>query len=97
MKEQVILEKAIRRLKDLQAKKEMGKVGDPYIEFQILSETIDQLNQFYNINTVDVSSEDVRRLRDQTGISLSDAESVLKQQQGDYEKAIEIVRSRGFA
>lgn len=97
MKEQRLFETAIDRLRNLRSKKETNIAGDPFAEFQILSEAIDQLERFYNVNTIEVSSEDIRRLRDQTGISLADAESVLKQQQGDYSKAIYAVRSRGFS
>lgn len=97
MKEQRLFETAIDRLRDLRSKKETNIAGDPFAEFQILSEAIDQLERFYNVNTIEVSSEDIRRLRNQTGISLADAESILKQYHGDYDKAVSAVRSRGFA
>lgn len=44
-----------------------------------------------------VSSEEVKKLRDKTGIGIMDAKKALEESKGDIEKAIEYLRKKGQA
>jgi elongation factor Ts len=44
-----------------------------------------------------VTTEDVRRLREQTGVGIMDCKRALEEADGDFDKATEILRERGLA
>ena len=43
----------------------------------------------------DISAADVKKLRDQTGAGMMDCKKALSEADGDFEKAIEILRKKG--
>lgn len=47
------------------------------------------------MDTVKISAADVKKLRDQTGAGMMDCKKALTEAEGDYEKAIEILRKKG--
>jgi elongation factor Ts len=47
--------------------------------------------------SVEVSTADVRRLREETGAGIMDCKRALEQAQGDFEKAKEVLRHQGLA
>ena len=47
------------------------------------------------MDTVKISAADVKKLRDQTGAGMMDCKNALKEGEGDFEKAIEILRKKG--
>lgn len=47
--------------------------------------------------SVEVSTADVRRLREETGAGIMDCKRALEQAQGDFEKAKEVLRQQGLA
>lgn len=46
---------------------------------------------------MDISVEQVKKLRDKTGVGLMDCKNALRESGGDFEKAIEILRKKGAA
>ncbi|HEY8541685.1 MAG TPA: translation elongation factor Ts, partial [Pseudothermotoga sp.] len=46
---------------------------------------------------MEISAEMVKKLRDMTGAGVMECKSALNEAQGDFEKAIEILRKRGAA
>ena len=47
------------------------------------------------MDTVKISAADVKKLRDQTGAGMMDCKKALTEAEGDFEKAIEILRKKG--
>lgn len=45
---------------------------------------------------MDIKIEDIKKLREKTGIGIMDAKSALKESNGDLEKALEILRKKGL-
>jgi len=45
---------------------------------------------------VAISSEDVKKLRDKTGVGMMDCKKALTETNGDFEKAVEILRKKGM-
>jgi len=45
---------------------------------------------------VEISSEDVKRLREKTGVGMMDCKKALAETGGDFEKAVEILRKKGM-
>jgi len=43
-----------------------------------------------------VSIEDVKRLKDLTGVGLTDAKAALEESKGDFDKALEAMRKKGM-
>ncbi len=43
-----------------------------------------------------ISSEDVKKLRDKTGVGMMDCKKALTETNGDFEKAVEILRKKGM-
>ncbi len=44
---------------------------------------------------MDISAQDVKRLREQTGVGMMDCKNALREAEGDFEKAIELLRMKG--
>ena len=47
------------------------------------------------MSTVKISAADVKKLRDQTGAGMMDCKKALAEAEGDFEKAVEILRKKG--
>ena len=45
---------------------------------------------------MEISSEDVKRLREKTGVGMMDCKKALAETGGDFEKAVEILRKKGM-
>jgi len=45
---------------------------------------------------VEISSEDVKKLREKTGVGMMDCKKALAETGGDFEKAVEILRKKGM-
>lgn len=45
--------------------------------------------------SVKISAADVKKLRDMTGAGMMDCKKALKEAEGDFEKAIEVLRKKG--
>jgi len=45
--------------------------------------------------SVKISAADVKKLRDMTGAGMMDCKKALNESEGDFEKAIEILRKKG--
>ena len=43
----------------------------------------------------DITAADVKRLRDQTGAGMMDAKKALEETDGDFDKAVEVLRIKG--
>lgn len=48
-------------------------------------------------NRMSFSAADVKKLRDETGAGMMDCKKALDEAQGDYQKALELVKQRGLA
>lgn len=46
---------------------------------------------------VGISADDVKKLRDQTGVGMMDCKSALQEASGDFAKAIDILRKKGIS
>ena len=46
-------------------------------------------------NQMNITAQDVKRLREQTGVGMMDCKNALKEADGDFEKAIEVLRTKG--
>jgi len=47
------------------------------------------------MSTVKISAADVKKLRDQTGAGMMDCKKALTEAEGDFEKAIDLLRKKG--
>ena len=45
---------------------------------------------------MEISSEDVKKLREKTGVGMMDCKKALAETGGDFEKAVEILRKKGM-
>lgn len=46
---------------------------------------------------MEIKIEDIQKLRKQTGVGIMEAKGALKESDGDFEKAVEILRKKGFS
>lgn len=46
---------------------------------------------------MDIKTEDIKKLREETGAGVVDCKKALKEAEGDYEKAIEVIKEKGVA
>lgn len=46
---------------------------------------------------MDIKTEDIKKLREETGAGVVDCKKALKEAEGDYDKAVEVIKEKGVA